>query len=252
MGIVCSDEIKKKKELNSNEKIKKDNKYIYNNNNIIQNKFLENNQFYNKNNDNSSSFPIKKNLNHYNDKYKNNNLEVNYPYKNHHLHGNEYDDKSSSSSFINEPYMNEALNMHNFFRKKHDSQELLLNKELCKMAQKYAEKCANLKNIELCYDLFNNEIIGQNISVIDFDKFKVTDICQKWYNEKESYNFFSNKYITGTGHFTQLIWKNTKYVGFGYKKSDNEKIYFVANYYPAGNIFNEFNDNVKKEKEIFS
>ena len=140
--------------------------------------------------------------------------------------------------------LDKALNEHNKYRSYHNCKPLSLNNELCELAQKYAKECAKAKNIIHFNDLYNGDIIGQNISVIDIDYFDVKEICKKWYYEKNNYKFYSNKYIEGTGHFTQLIWKETKLVGFGYKEDNNGKLYFVANYYPAGNIFSEFEKNV--------
>ena len=74
------------------------------------------------------------------------------------------------------------------------------------------------------------------------------NICDEWYKESENYNYKLNKFQKGTGHFTQMIWKDTKEVGFGLKKKDNIN-YVVAYYYPSGNIFNEFISNVNFPKD---
>lgn len=66
------------------------------------------------------------------------------------------------------------------------------------------------------------------------------------------------------GHFSQIVWKNTKYLGVGKSVSKTGKIFVVgefvtwalslqlilvefslpAFYYPPGNIVNEFHENV--------
>lgn len=40
---------------------------------------------------------------------------------------------------------------------------------------------------------------------------------------------------TGTGHFTQVVWKNSKEIGVGKAFSRDNRVYVVALYYPAGN-----------------
>ena len=140
-----------------------------------------------------------------------------------------------------------ALKIHNKFRKKHKAKDLNLNDELCEIANSIAEQCAENESPEHIPLLYNEEIIGENISIIKNNNFNVEKIIENWYEEKNNYKFDSNKYINGTGHFTQLVWKSSKEVGFGFKESSNRNIYFVANYYPAGNIFNEFIENVKDE-----
>jgi hypothetical protein len=42
-----------------------------------------------------------------------------------------------------------------------------------------------------------------------------------------------------TGHFTQLVWKGSKKVGFGLASKDG-KDYVVAEYDPPGNYLGEF------------
>lgn len=48
-----------------------------------------------------------------------------------------------------------------------------------------------------------------------------------------------------TGHFTQLIWKNSVELGVGIAlSSDKRKVYVVAEYSPQGNILGQFANNV--------
>lgn len=46
------------------------------------------------------------------------------------------------------------------------------------------------------------------------------------------------------GHFTQLIWRSTKYFGIGKATSRSGKIVIVAHYLPTGNISGAFQYNV--------
>lgn len=49
------------------------------------------------------------------------------------------------------------------------------------------------------------------------------------------------------GHFTQVIWKNSKFLGQGAAKSINNTVYVVCNYDPPGNIIGQFKENVFTE-----
>ena len=40
------------------------------------------------------------------------------------------------------------------------------------------------------------------------------------------------------------MWKNTRKVGFAFAFTESGQFYVVINYFPAGNIKNEFSDNV--------
>ena len=56
-----------------------------------------------------------------------------------------------------------------------------------------------------------------------------------WYNEIKDYNFETGKSTGVTGHFTQLIWLDSKEVGFGAAFNGGFLI-TVANYFPGGNV----------------
>lgn len=66
----------------------------------------------------------------------------------------------------------------------------------------------------------------------------------QWYNEIEKYDYGNPRFVSGTGHFTQLVWKNSKQVGFGFAQSKDGSFYAVANYYPAGNYQGQFKEMV--------
>jgi hypothetical protein len=63
-----------------------------------------------------------------------------------------------------------------------------------------------------------------------------------WYEEFVDYDFKSD-YIPGTGHFTQIVWKESQYLGCGLGSA--ERYYVVTcNYFPMGNIVGNFSQNV--------
>ena len=49
-----------------------------------------------------------------------------------------------------------------------------------------------------------------------------------------------------SGHFTQVVWKDSKHLGVGKARSSNGKIIVVANYDPPGNFIGQYKDNVLK------
>jgi len=53
--------------------------------------------------------------------------------------------------------------------------------------------------------------------------------------------------LSEVGHFTQLVWRNSKRVGFGFAKTGNSKgMIVVANYDPAGNYKGQYRANVAR------
>ena len=79
------------------------------------------------------------------------------------------------------------------------------------------------------------------------DWINTKDICNKgrdWIiNEIKDYKYSKIKrYRIGpkVGHYTQIVWKDTKEVGVASAISKNGKVYVVARYYPAGNYLGEY------------
>ena len=150
-------------------------------------------------------------------------------------------ESSSSPSYDN--FCNEALQAHNNYRKKHHVEPLKLNKELCKIAQNYADHLANIGRLQHSDNTYHNKSMGENIYYCSGKEATGSSVTASWYSEVKNYNYSGN-YSDGIGHFTQVVWKETKEVGFGISKGQSGKIFAVANYYPAGNIIGYFKENV--------
>ena len=63
------------------------------------------------------------------------------------------------------------------------------------------------------------------------------DAIISWYSEKKNFIYGKSGWCkegTVCGHYTQLIWKDTKKIGCGKAVNGNE-IYIVCRFYPAGN-----------------
>lgn len=70
-----------------------------------------------------------------------------------------------------------------------------------------------------------------------------------WYNEVKSYSYNYPGFSMGTGHFTQVVWKGSTKVGFGYAlTSDGRSLYIAAQYTPPGNYMGQFSQNVSPAK----
>ena len=68
-----------------------------------------------------------------------------------------------------------------------------------------------------------------------------------WYNEIKYYDFKKSEFSAETGHFTQVIWKESTKMGVGYAKGRNgakHTLYVVAQYTLPGNVEEAFSENV--------
>lgn len=118
---------------------------------------------------------------------------------------------------------------------------------MCTFATKWAEQCA--KDGKMTHRPDNK--YGENIFMMwSSDPSSVPtakEVCKKWYDEIENYNFTAEtRGPIKSGHFTQMVWKESKEMGIGMAKGKNGKTYVVANYNPKGNFIGKFINNVPK------
>ncbi|XP_063824576.1 venom allergen 5.02-like [Ostrinia nubilalis] len=89
---------------------------------------------------------------------------------------------------------------------------------------------------------------GENIfwsSTTDSDStLNIGDAIDSWFSEHKDYRFQPYKSSSPpVGHYTQMIWSDTTYVGCAMSRLQNGKFteyYVVCNYGPPGNFRNEF------------
>lgn len=66
------------------------------------------------------------------------------------------------------------------------------------------------------------------------------DAVDAWYDEIKQHSFHFEPASMGTGHFTQLVWKDSKELGVGMSKNSKGQVYVVANYDPPGNYVGKY------------
>ena len=153
------------------------------------------------------------------------------------------------------------VKQHNEYRKEHDADDLQLDTELIKIAENYAKKLADENRTGHSGNKNSKgESLGENLYHWWGPKNLITDqendAVRLWYEEIDLYDFDKGCYQQGTGHFTQLIWKDTKKVGCAAARDASSTILkVVCNYYPMGNIVSstckEFELNVSSSSYIF-
>ena len=136
----------------------------------------------------------------------------------------------------------EILEEINKYRLKHGVEELIYDEKISKISQKYAEKCAREKELELSENKYNNEELGEILFCYK-NELTPKEIVDIWYNHGSvNYNYNIEPEISND--FTQLIWKNSKSFGLGHAVTKENKYYIVANFFPEGNIKGQFLKNV--------
>jgi uncharacterized protein YkwD len=103
-------------------------------------------------------------------------------------------------------FINEALHVHNRCRKSHGSEPLVLNAELCRIAQSHALYLAKTKSLMHSTNTYRGQKLGENLAY-SYDSrinyYPGETATMQWYNEIKDYDF-NGDYQKGTGHFTQV------------------------------------------------
>ena len=142
------------------------------------------------------------------------------------------DIESFKSSFIKQ--INKYRNIHGAGNLQNDS-------NIDQIAQKFAEKMCKKDELFFSYNQYQGHDLGETIysSKLFLAPIKLAKI---FYDEYVDYDYDDDD--PKPSNFTQMVWKNSEYIGFGMVKSSNGETFFVINYYPAGNIDGEFRKNV--------
>jgi len=141
-----------------------------------------------------------------------------------------------------------GLEKHNAFRMIHDAPDMTLNKQMCEEAKAYAEQLAQMGTLT-----HSSSGDGENLSMgCSTNKAQtMEEAVTNWYNEvcQPGYNFDSGGFSGGTGHFTQVVWKESTELGIGRAETQQSGMkcaYIVGRYRPAGNMMGDFANNVVK------
>jgi hypothetical protein len=142
-------------------------------------------------------------------------------------------------------FIREALQSHNELRRLHYTDPLEYDSELSKNAQKYAEFLVSIGSLQSSDCLINGKEVGESLAYTGGHALTGTDMTNMWYEENRDYDFKTSTTKPGkvAGHFTQLVWKDTKRVGFGLAQKNNA-YYAVAYYHPPGNVEGKYKQNV--------
>ncbi len=130
----------------------------------------------------------------------------------------------------------EWLQAHNNYRTLHGVPSVTWSNSIAVSAQNYADTCPSGHS---------GSGYGENMAFASYNP-GVGTIVQWWYDEEPLYDYNNPGYSSETGHFTQVVWNGTTEIGCGFVSNcpgDYDTIW-VCQYAPAGNILNQFLENV--------
>ncbi|XP_058457658.1 uncharacterized protein LOC131434684 isoform X2 [Malaya genurostris] len=139
----------------------------------------------------------------------------------------------------------ECLKAHNEYRTKHGVLPLKLNKRLCRYAEEWAKVIAargvlvHRSNSQYGENIFCSwSSPNANVAVPGKEP------VENWYSEESTHVYGKEPATLKTGHFTQVVWKDSRELGVGLASNRSGQVFVVANYDPPGNYIGSFAKNV--------
>lgn len=137
------------------------------------------------------------------------------------------------------------LMAHNVYRARHGVPPVFWSDIVAASAQSYAETCPSGHSASG---------YGENLAWASYDM-GVLSVVKMWYEEESRYDYESPGFKSGTGHFTQIIWKGSTEIGCasvvacgsGHSLKANT---WVCQYNPPGNYRRQFSENVLRPVSV--
>lgn len=124
----------------------------------------------------------------------------------------------------NNDFASAVLSSTNTFRKQHNASPLIWNDTLADYAASHASGCIFAHT---------HGPYGENLAA---GYSSIEAALDSWGNERDHYNYANGDFSMSTGHFTQLVWKDTTSVGCGRvycNKAGTPGWYLMCEYHPA-------------------
>jgi len=147
-----------------------------------------------------------------------------------------------------------TLDAHNSVRGAHNLPALTWSSRLANYAQQWANRSAKVRNCGMKHRPNHGpykQQHGENLwwasprtwsnGVRELQDINIQRVVKDWADEKPFYNYAANTCKPGEqcGHYTQIVWRETKEVGCAYQQCADKSQLWVCNYSPAGNYIGE-------------
>lgn len=136
------------------------------------------------------------------------------------------------------PVEKQFLRTHNRARAAKNIPPLVWDSELASFADKWAKELAKTCKLTHTQDRSYGENLAQNWGS---ETYKPKRVVNNWLNEEANFDYATNTCKQGScGHYTQVVWRDTKRLGCSYALCLNPGSYklsgiYVCEYAPPGN-----------------
>jgi pathogenesis-related protein 1 len=126
-------------------------------------------------------------------------------------------------------FIREMLDAHNGIRARVGVPPLQWSDELAAYAQKWADSLIAADTLTHSSDApYGENILASGLGSTP------SWVVGEWAYESNAYSYATNTCDGDCGHYTQLVWRNTRKVGCGIARNNRREIW-VCSYDPAGN-----------------
>jgi pathogenesis-related protein 1 len=132
------------------------------------------------------------------------------------------------------PIAHEMMTAHNSVRARLGLPPLSWSDELAEYARKWASTL--IARGEFSHS--GSSRYGENLFEIAGASATADDVVAAWASEAKSYNYRNNTCSGRCGHYTQIVWRDTKLLGCGVARNRMREVW-VCDYEPPGNIVGE-------------
>jgi uncharacterized protein YkwD len=122
------------------------------------------------------------------------------------------------------------LQAHNSIRSQSHLPHLAWSGKLAAVAQQWAESLL----VRNQFAHRPNSAYGENLLEIGGAHAAPTQVVSDWAAEASNYDYASNRCKGVCGHYTQIVWRDTKELGCGVARNARREIW-VCDYSPPGN-----------------
>ncbi|MBA3499485.1 MAG: hypothetical protein H0T65_03875, partial [Deltaproteobacteria bacterium] len=136
--------------------------------------------------------------------------------------------------------MQTLFDAHNAHRARHCAAPLAWSPKLAQAAQSWADA---LKAQGCKFGHKPRNPFGENLAAGTSGTLDGQAVADMWYDEVKLYKFPDGGFSMQTGHFTQVVWRQTTQIGCGVATCNGMDI-FVCEYDPAGNVGTMYRQNV--------